>query len=147
MSRKLSQTRKITYYLGMLLMLIGIILFASVFVTIISAITGDPVVESDIASSFGWSFAGFAILYIGSVVRSIGEKGLSGSGIILDPEKGREELEPFSRMKGGMLKDALEEAEIDLASNPKRVVMIKCTYCNKLNEEDSKFCQECGKAF
>ncbi|MDR3183272.1 MAG: zinc-ribbon domain-containing protein [Planctomycetaceae bacterium] len=25
------------------------------------------------------------------------------------------------------------------------VVMIRCRECGKLNEEDSRFCQECGK--
>ncbi|MBN2211735.1 MAG: zinc-ribbon domain-containing protein [Sedimentisphaerales bacterium] len=28
---------------------------------------------------------------------------------------------------------------------PEKVIMIKCRSCGKLNEEDSKFCQECGK--
>lgn len=32
----------------------------------------------------------------------------AGSGVILDPEKAKEELEPFSRMAGGMVKDALD---------------------------------------
>jgi uncharacterized membrane protein YvbJ len=26
------------------------------------------------------------------------------------------------------------------------VVMLKCPACGKLNEDDSKFCQECGRA-
>jgi len=29
--------------------------------------------------------------------------------------------------------------------SPETVVKIRCRECGKLNEEDSKFCQECGK--
>jgi uncharacterized OB-fold protein len=47
-------------------------------------------------------------------------------------------------MAGGMIKDALEEANVAGARSEK-VVMIKCRSCGKLNEEDSKFCQQCGK--
>ena len=43
--------------------------------------------------------------------------------------------------------DALDEADVNFGrSAPERVVMIKCRACGKLNEEDSKFCQECGTA-
>ena len=48
-------------------------------------------------------------------------------------------------MAGGMVKDALEEADLNLGGKPERVIMIKCRNCGKLNEEDSKFCQECGE--
>ena len=40
----------------------------------------------------------------------------------------------------------LDEADINLGKgSPEKVIMIKCRNCEKLNEEDSKFCQECGK--
>ena len=60
-----------------------------------------------------------ALMVIGGVIHRIGARGIAGSGIVLDPEKAREELELSSRMAGGMIKDALEE--------------------------DSRFCQECGE--
>jgi len=49
-----------------------------------------------------------------------------------------------------MLRDAREEAEIDLGRgrgdfNDEPVIMIRCRHCSTLNEEDSKFCQECGQ--
>ncbi len=49
-------------------------------------------------------------------------------------------------MAGGMAKDALDEADNHLAGKSEQVVMMRCTKCSKLNEEDSKFCQECGEA-
>ena len=75
------------------------------------------------------------------------------SGLILDPEQAREDLAPYSRMAGGLANDALQEAGIDLgrrdaAVTPQGevapVIMLRCKKCQKLNEEDSKFCQECG---
>jgi len=33
-----------------------------------------------------------------------------------------------------------------VVASPEKVIMIKCRECAKLNEEDPKFCQECGKA-
>lgn len=50
-------------------------------------------------------------------------------------------------MAGGMVKDALDEAEVSLGGALKKVVMIKCPACRKPNDQDSKFCQECGKEF
>ena len=70
---------------------------------------------------------------------------MAGSGVVLDPEKARQELEPYSRMAGGMVKDALDEADVNLGGKPERVIMIKCGSCGKLNQEDAKFCQECGR--
>ncbi|TQV76567.1 zinc ribbon domain-containing protein [Aliikangiella marina] len=146
MSRQVSNARKIIYYTGMLLIFIGIILFLSKFVFIFSNLSGETFKESDLNSSFIRAVIGILLIFIGSALRTMGKGGLAGSGFELNPEKERADLEPFSRMKGGMLKDALEEANIDLGNNRNRVIMIRCTACKKLNEEDSKFCQECGKA-
>jgi len=88
---------------------------------------------------------GMALLIMGGIIRRIGARGLAGSGVVLNPEKARQELEPYSRMAGGMVKDALEDANVRLGAGAEKVVMIKCPSCSKLNEEDSKFCQECGR--
>jgi hypothetical protein len=40
--------------------------------------------------------------------------GLAGSGVKLDPEEARRDVEPWSRMTGGVLKDAMDEAGIKL---------------------------------
>jgi hypothetical protein len=71
--------------------------------------------------------------------------GLARSGAMLDPEQAREDLEPYTRMVGGMVKDALEEVKPGAGEKPEKVIMIKCPACGKRNEDDSKFCQECGK--
>ena len=84
------------------------------------------------------AIGGMVLIIVGQVIASIGAKGLAGSGIKLDPEQARKDLEPYSRMAGGMVKDALEEADINLGGGrSERIIMIKCRGCSKLNEEDS----------
>lgn len=144
MTQKISEERKTAYYVGMGLMVLGGIMFASTFVTFIAHFGDFAHFESRAKSDAIRAFGGMALLIIGGVVRGIGARGLAGSGVILDPEKAREELEPFSRMAGGMVKDALDEADVNFGNKSERVVMIKCRSCGKLNEEDSKYCQECG---
>ena len=91
------------------------------------------------------AFAGIGLIIVGSAVGRVGARGLAGSGTVLDPERAREDLEPYSRLVGGMVKDALEEVKPGAGAKAEKVIMTKCPACGKLNEEDSKFCQECGK--
>ena len=49
---------------------------------------------------------------------SIGRMGLAGSGIKLDPEEARRDVEPWARMSGGVVKDAMDEAGITLGGQP-----------------------------
>ncbi|WP_372846460.1 zinc ribbon domain-containing protein [Pontiella sp.] len=48
-------------------------------------------------------------------------------------------------MAGGMIKDVLHEADLNLGGKPEKIIMLKCPACGTLNEENSKFCQECGQ--
>ncbi len=145
MKRQISEGRKTTFYVGTGLMIVGGLLFASTFVTFAMHFGDFTNFESDSRSNMVRAFGGMALLVVGGIIRRIGARGLAGSGAVLDPGKAREDLEPYARMAGGMVKDALDEADINLGGKPERVVMIKCQGCGKLNEEDSKFCQECGK--
>ena len=145
MAKQISEERKTAYYLGMVLMVIGGLLFFSVFITGAMNFGNFNNFEANARSSMFRAFGGMALLIFGAIIRGIGARGLAGSGVVLDPEKARQELEPFSRMAGGMVKDVLDEADVNLGGKPQRVIMIKCTSCGKLNEEDSKFCKECGK--
>lgn len=146
MSRNISQGRKTAYYVGAAVTIAGGLLVASAIVTFISHFGDFSDIESTMKSAMLRAFGGMGLLFAGGVIRGVGARGLAGSGVVLDPEKARQELEPFSRMAGGMAKDALDEADVSLGARAERVVMIKCRACGKLNEEDSKFCQECGKA-
>ncbi len=145
MAKHISEGRKIAYYIGMGLMVLGGILFVSTFVTFAMHFGDFSNFASNAKSEMLRAFGGMAFLIVGGIIRGIGAQGLAGSGVVLDPDKARQDLEPYSRMAGGMVKDALEEADVNLGRRPEKVIMIKCPLCGKLNEEDSKFCQECGK--
>ncbi len=144
MGRTISEGRKAAFYLGLALMMAGGLLFISVFITGALHFGDFGNFEANARSSMLRGFGGMALLIVGAIVRGVGARGLAGSGMVLDPEQARRDLEPYSRMAGGMMKDALGEARLDLGGKPERVVMVKCPACGRLNEEDSRFCQECG---
>jgi hypothetical protein len=145
MSKNISEERQMAYYIGGALMVIGGLLFFSVFITGAMNFGNFNNFEANAQSSMVRALGGMALLIIGGFIRGIGAKGLAGSGVVLDPDKARDELEPYSRMAGGMVKDAMDEADIHIGSKPERVVMIKCPVCNTLNTEDSTFCKACGQ--
>jgi hypothetical protein len=89
--RNISPERQGLYYLGMILSGIGLLLFLSTFVSFIS--------------HFG-DFTDFL---------GLGRSGVAGSGLKLDPQEARRDLEPWSRMSGGMLRDTLDEAGVNLS--------------------------------
>ncbi len=149
MTREISPGRKTTYYVGMVIMIVGGLMFFSTFVTFATHFGEFGNFVERAKSNMFRAFGGMGLLILGGIIMGVGRRGLAGSGAVLDPKQAREDLEPYSRMVGGMVKDAIDESGISLGSpHPKRivekVVMIKCPACGKLNEEDSKFCQECG---
>jgi len=154
MAQKISAGRKTAYYLGTLLIVVGFLLFGSIFVTFAVNFGDFSNFRAEAQSSAVRAVLGMGLLIAGRAVRGIGARGLAGSGAVLDPGRARQELEPYSRMAGGMVKDALDEAGVSLGSGAAKgaakgadqVVMLKCRSCGKLNEEDSKFCQACGAA-
>ncbi len=144
MTKQITEGRKTAYYVGMVIMVIGGLMFFSVFITGAMHFGDFSNFEANARSGMFRAFGGMALLIVGGIIRAIGARGLAGSGMVLDPKRAKEELEPYSRMAGGMVKDALDEADVNLGGKPEKVVMLKCPTCGKLNEEDSKFCQECG---
>lgn len=147
MTKRISPERKTAYYVGMAIMILGGLLFFSVFVTAALNFGDFSNFEADARSNMFRAIGAMALLILGAVITIVGARGLSGSGVVLDPEKAREDLEPYSRMTGRMVKDALEEAEINLRGKPEKIVVIKCPACGKLCEEDSHYCGECGWKF
>jgi hypothetical protein len=145
----ISPERKTAYYAGMALTGVGLLLFLSVFISGAMNFGNFDNFQGQVRSSMFRAIGGMVLIVVGQVIRGIGARGLSGSGIVLDPEQARDDLKPYSNMAGGMLNDALEASNLSdhLGHKDERVVMIKCSACGKLNEEDSKFCQECGNSF
>jgi hypothetical protein len=113
----------------------------------------NPFGGSDFGMGGGPSFMnaiiGMVLMIAGSFVMRIGARGAAGSGLLLDPEKAREDLKPFNEAKGGMINDVISNIDVvDNITNPrsdKEVIKIRCRSCGSLNDEDSKYCKSCGK--
>jgi hypothetical protein len=119
--RQISEERKTAYYAGMLLMVIGFLIFASVFVTSFLNFGNFNNFDTN-ARSFGLrAFLGMGLMIAGRMLTRVGIRGLAGSGIILDPEQAREDVEPWARMAGGVIKDAVEESGLNLGRSENSV--------------------------
>ena len=125
---KLSNERKVTYYIGIGMMVFGFILFISVFFQVANLMR-DPFTTNKLPS-FTNPIIGFILIAIGRIVSRIGAKGAAGSGMILDPDKAREDLKPFNEVKGQMLNDVI--SNIDAVNNitkpaeNKEIIKVKC---------------------
>ena len=118
--RDVSDGRKGLYLLGQVMSGVGFVLFLSVFVS--GACAMNRGMSGDFPSMHGGpedfssfpirAVGGFLLIFVGQIVRSVGARGIAGSGVILDPEQAREDLEPFSRQAGGMFDDALDETVV-----------------------------------
>ncbi|HVX16045.1 MAG TPA: zinc ribbon domain-containing protein [Pirellulales bacterium] len=148
--RQLSSNRKRLYYAGLTLAAIGALLFLSTFVTAIANFGDFANFDADVRSTGYRAVGGMVLIFVGVVLAGVAVRGLAGSGILLDPEKARQDIEPWSRMAGGVVRDALaetglvrEEKEHPVSEPP---VKVRCQKCSALNDEDAKFCKQCGVA-
>ncbi|MDZ4858079.1 MAG: SHOCT domain-containing protein [Candidatus Hydrogenedentes bacterium] len=115
-NRNVSEGRKAIYYIGGALSIIGVLTFFSVFISAASNFGDFSNFAERGRSQFMRAIIGMGAMAAGGVLMGIGRAGLAGSGVVLDPERGRKDLEPWSRMSGGMLKDTLDEAGINLGN-------------------------------
>lgn len=145
---KIPNERKATYYVGIGIMILGFILFISVFFSVASFMN-NPYMGMSSGPSFTPGILGFVLIIVGSAVMNLGAKGAAGSGLILDPDKAREDLKPFNEAKGEMINDVISNIDIiDQIARPheeKQVIKVRCQSCGSLNDEDAKFCKSCGK--
>ena len=116
--RDISEGRQAVYYVGMAMMIIGMLTFISVFVTgamNFGESSSFSEFEAEGRSSAMRAVIGMILIVTGGLLRGIGARGLAGSGVVLDPQQARRDVEPWARMGGGLLKDALDEADVDLS--------------------------------
>lgn len=147
---QISPERKAVYYGGMGIMVLGGLLFLSNFVIVPSTFFSGPFFADPLTSMQGMMLrgvGGIVLLSIGSFMMRVGARGAAGAGLVLDPEKAREDLSPWARTAGGLVKDALGEVRPSAASDspaPQTVVKVRCPKCRALNDEDARFCDQCG---
>ena len=144
MAQEFSIARKVMYYVGFLLIVLGLACFFWAAMSFVDL--SQELGPFGFLPTFGGRFfTGFALLLLGALLRKIGARGLAGSGILLDARMAHEDLEPYARIGGGLLKDGLEQAELrprETDSEPE--VRVRCQECRQLNLEEANFCQECG---
>ena len=100
---------------------------------------------------FGRALGGMALMIVGGILVNLGRAGLRGSGVILDPHGARDDLKPWNQARGGMLDDTLGSSEVvgrlldkDDDDQPREIVRVRCPQCRTLNDEDARFCDNCG---
>jgi hypothetical protein len=71
-------------------------------------------VQSRVYTTLLMAAGGAALIVAGAFVRRAGSHGLAGSGLVLDPQRARDEVKPWSEMHGGVLRDTLDAADVDL---------------------------------
>lgn len=147
--RQFSDSRKRLYYAAMALSAIGLLLFLSTFVTFFANFGNFNHFEARARSSGFRAFGGIILLMVGGVLGRIASRGWAGSGIMLDPEKARSDVEPWSRMAGGIVNDALSELSASrgnqqAAERGEPQVKIRCQKCQALNDDGAHFCNQCG---
>lgn len=116
--RTISPERQKAYYFGMVLTGIGLLLFLSTFVSGIMNFGDFSNFHGKARSEMGRAFGGMVCIFCGQIIMGIARSGVAGSGLKLDPQEARRDLEPWSRMSGGMLKDTLDEAGINVSGKP-----------------------------
>ena len=106
-NKQIPPTRKSLYYWGMAVIGFGFLLFLSNFPISISNFGNFDNFGDQMMSSAFRGFGGMILLGIGNAMMNVAKKGWAGAGILLDPEQARKDIEPWSRMQGGVIQDAL----------------------------------------
>jgi hypothetical protein len=152
-NQDIPQNRKNLYYGGMAVMGVGFALFLSNFcimpLSIRDGFPADP--GGQMFGMAARAIGGMVLIIAGRIIMTVGARGWAGSGMLLNPPQARKDVEPWARMGGGLLNDALEEVKpIQRLTTPQPppvpVVKVRCRHCGALNDEQNKFCGQCGQA-
>jgi hypothetical protein len=114
MARQISPERKALYRVGQIVALVGLLMFLSTFVTFLWHFGDFTNFEHNARSDGFRAIGGMVLIIAGSALMGVGAAGAAGSGLNLDPEKARDDLEPWARMSGGLTKASLDEMGIDV---------------------------------
>ena len=147
--------RKAAYYGGAVVIALGFILFFIPFLSFFSLFrsfgpgmsAGDGFFTP--FRTFPLAFVGVLLIMAGQGLRSLGRKGLAGSGVVLSPQGEARDAEPWQRSKGAQMQDALEEVPMvrdamARGGGAEPQIRVRCTKCGYLETEDARFCSGCG---
>jgi len=116
--RQIPPERRAIFYVGLIVSVIGILSFLSTFLSFAAHFGDFTNFEQRGSSMMMRAVIGMVMMIAGGLLSGVGKAGLAGSGITLDTEQARRDVEPWSRMAGGVLKDAMDEAGIGGDSKP-----------------------------
>jgi hypothetical protein len=148
-NKQITPERKALYYGGIACTVFGLLLFLSTFVTGAMNFGNFENFEGRVQSEMCRAIGGMILMMAGGFMMKVGAQGLAGSGVILDPEKARKDVEPWSRMTGGVVQDTVSEIDIvkkvgDRLEERPPQIKVRCPKCQALNDETAKFCNQCG---
>ena len=68
------------------------------------------VVQRSVLLTVLQALGGAGLIVVGVLMRRVGSHGLAGSGVVLDPRQARQDVRPWSELRGGALRDTLDAA-------------------------------------
>lgn len=150
-NRTVPPDRKAIYYAGLALGAFGLLLFLSTFVTFALHFGDFKDFESNARSEILRAVVGMISMIAGGALSAVGARGFAGSGLMIDPERARRDMEPWARVAGGLTDDAFSEmttvreaiGSVGRPGGPE--VKVRCPNCQALSDEASRFCGQCGK--
>ena len=116
---EISPTRKTLHAFGIGMTVLGVILIVVGFVGFV--LTGSTFNTRLVVTFFLTFGSGMGVAVLGQVLRGIAARGVAGSGLVLDPKKARQDLAPWARMGGGIVRDALDESGFAPKQNPQQL--------------------------
>ena len=126
---------------------VGFLLFLSVFVSSAMNFGNFDNFESQTRSAALRAVGGMAMIIFGVVLSgSASHRKQSQHPAGMEVHSSNDWNEGDSAKWDNIDDNNLNVANYQVSKNnsTEKVIMIKCTLCGKLNEEDSNFCQECG---
>lgn len=163
MSQNISEGRSIVYYLGILVGVVGVIVFFSCFLEPMQMTMGSVTDFSQPMGGLEDIFGGFLtrgilgiiLIGAGSFLMHISRSKGAGSGVIPEGSRVRGDFELSSQTRGKMINDTLDQIE-DVNAITREVsrpdlneismIKVSCQQCHSLNDESAKFCIECGNS-
>lgn len=138
-------TQQMLHYLGVALQAVGLLMFASLFLTFVSRFGDFSDFDRRMQNQATIGFLSMAIIVAGKLLC----RGVARSGESLDwrsdHQRNRMPFNPFTRMAGGNQQDPKDDGRLPLGGQPERIVVMKCQRCGQTSAEKANFCQACGE--
>ena len=115
-NRQIPEHRRLIHRLGLIVAILGALSFLSVFVSGALNFGNFDNFEARGRSMAIRAVGGMAMIIAGKAMMIYGCAGAAGAGLNLDPQKMRQDLEPWARAQGGLTKDAFDEMGVNLGS-------------------------------